>query len=124
MGPEKLLTLPLVNFVPILAGNLLDLLCGGFRQGSSDSVIGISSIPWVVFQGKIVYSANTKFFLYSENISICMTNIIYMYVELGEALNHTIIASKRAWGGLSPYCEPPGGSSEFLSMMSRFPLGL
>lgn len=43
--------------------------------------------------------------------------------KLEGTLNYTIIASRRNCGGLSPYGEPPGGSSAF-SMMSRFLLGL
>lgn len=72
MRPKHYLTLPHINFVPILVGNLLDLLCGGFRQGSSDGDVGVSSVLWVVFQRKVVYSANAKFFLNSNNISMCM----------------------------------------------------
>lgn len=65
MWPKIWLTFPHVNFISILASNLLDLLCGGVRQGSSDGDIGVgvSSVLWVVFQGKVVYSPNTKFFL-------------------------------------------------------------
>lgn len=74
MWPKSCLTFPHVNLIPIFAGDLLDLLCGRFRQGRHGGDIGISSIFRVVFQGKVVDSANTKFFLDSENVSICMVS--------------------------------------------------
>jgi hypothetical protein len=45
-----------------------------------------------------------------------------VYGILGGKLEHTIIASSKNWGGLSPYGEPSGGSSAFFSMVSSFSL--
>lgn len=75
MGTENFLTFPHINLIPILAGNLLDFLRGGVHKGSCDRDIDISSILRVVFQRKVVYSTNTKFFLNFGNVRMCTADL-------------------------------------------------